>query len=120
VIFIHHSNKKNGQRGTSRKEDALDYVIKLDKPEKHDNKEGACFVMSFEKNRSWLGSDVESLHVKLIDTTDGKRTWEWSATKSDPLNAEINKLKAEGKSLREIAKELNVAPSTISRRNTHL
>lgn len=120
VIFIHHSNKKNGQRGTSRKEDALDYVIKLDKPEKHDNKEGACFVMSFEKNRSWLGSDVESLHVKLIDTTDGKRAWEWSATKSDHLNAEIGKLKAEGKSLREIAKELNVAPSTISRRNTHL
>jgi hypothetical protein len=30
VIFIHHSNKKNGQRGSSRKEDALDYVIKLD------------------------------------------------------------------------------------------
>ena len=68
----------------------------------------------------WLGSDVEGLHVKLIDTVDGKRAWEWSATKSDHLNAEIGKLKAEGKSLREIAKELNVAPSTISRRNTHL
>lgn len=119
VIFIHHSNKRNGQRGTSRKEDALDYVIKLDKPEKHDNKEGACFIMSFEKNRSWLGSDVESLQVKLIDNVDGKRQWEWTATKADHMNAEISRLKAEGKSVRKIADELNISPSTVSRRSAN-
>ncbi|MEI8124553.1 MAG: AAA family ATPase [Parachlamydiaceae bacterium] len=117
VIFIHHSNKKNGQRGSSRKEDALDYVIKLDKLEKYDNKEGACFGMSFEKNRSWLGSDVESLNVKLIDTIDGKREWEWSATRSDGMATEISKLKAEGKTVRDIAKELNISASTVSRRS---
>ena len=75
--------------------------------------------MSFEKNRSWLGSDVESLHVKLIDSVDGKRAWEWSASNNDPMNAEIARLKAEGKSVRKIAEELNVSASTISRRSTN-
>lgn len=32
VLFIHHSNKNGGQRGTSRKEDVIDNVVCLKHP----------------------------------------------------------------------------------------
>jgi len=114
VIFIHHANKRNEQRGTSRREDALDYVIKLSKPKKYKPEEGASFIMSFEKNRSWYGEDVEDLEVKLLDLADGKRRWEWS--KSNANVADIKDLLSEGKSFRKIADELGTSASTVCRR----
>jgi 5S rRNA maturation endonuclease (ribonuclease M5)/transcriptional regulator len=119
VIFIHHANKNNRQRGTSRREDILDYVIKLDKPSDYKPKDGANFVLSFEKHRSWFGTDVESLQVKLIDKADGKRVWEWSAIEEnfvDSEKLEIQRLHSQGKKQNEIAKELNVSTATVCRR----
>jgi DNA-binding CsgD family transcriptional regulator len=114
VIFIHHANKNNRQRGTSRREDILDYVIKLDKPSDYKPKDGANFVLSFEKHRSWFGTDVESLRVKLIDNCYGKRAWEWSAIEDEKL--EIERLLNQGKKQKDIAQELNISPSTGSRK----
>jgi putative DNA primase/helicase len=114
VIFIHHANKRNEQRGTSRREDALDYVIKLSKHKKYKPEDGASFIMSFEKNRSWYGEDVEDLEVKLLDLADGKRRWEWSM--SNVNVADITDLQGEGKSFREIADELGTSASTVCRR----
>lgn len=119
VIFIHHANKNNGQRGTSRREDILDYVIKLDKPSDYSSKEGANFILSFEKHRSWHGTDVESLRVKLTDQPDGKRTWQWSSVEGSPIDdktLEIERLFKEGKQQNEIAKELGISPATVSRK----
>lgn len=117
VVFIHHANKNNEQRGTSRREDALDYVIKLDKQKKYKPEDGASFIMSFEKNRSWYGKDVEELDVKLIDMSDGKRRWQWSVFEGSTVNVDdIKDLQKEGKSYRDIAKELGVSASTICRK----
>lgn len=119
VIFIHHANKNNRQRGTSRREDILDYVIKLDKPSDYKPKDGANFVLSFEKHRSWFGTDVESLRVKLIDQSDGKRVWEWSAIEEnfvDNEKLEIESLYSQGKKQKDIAKTLNISPATVSRK----
>lgn len=118
VIFIHHANKKNLPRGSSRREDALDYIIKLDRPSAYKAEDGASLVMSFEKHRSWYGTDVESIHAKLVDLPDGKQIWEWSILESQKNDgvAEIKKLQNEGKSYREIAEELGTSASTITRR----
>src|SRR6185436_7932703 len=53
VLLIHHSNKSGGQRGTSRKEDLLDTVITLRKPENYDPREGARFEVHYEKARGF-------------------------------------------------------------------
>ncbi len=120
VVFIHHANKNNGPRGSSRREDALDYVIKLDRPPNYKAEDGACFVLSFEKHRSWLGNDVESIHVKLVDLPDGKQTWEWSIFESNKNNemliAEIKRLKSQGKTHEEIGEEFGVSKSTVTRK----
>lgn len=120
VVFIHHANKNNGPRGSSRREDALDYIIKLDRPPNYKPEDGACCVISFEKYRSWHGKDVESIQAKLIDLCDGKQTWEWSVfegNKNDEmLVAEIKRLKSEGKTHKEIGKKFGVSKATVTRR----
>lgn len=118
VVFIHHANKSNGPRGSSRREDALDYVIKLDRPPNYKPEDGACFVMSFEKYRSWHGKDVESIQAKLVNLSDGKQTWEWSVFESNDemLVAEIKRLKSEGKTHEEIGEKFGVSKATVTRR----
>lgn len=94
----------------------LDYVIKLDKPSDYKPKDGANFILSFEKHRSWFGTDVESLRVKLIDQVDGKRVWEWSAIEENFVELEIESLYSQGKKQKDIAKALNISPATVSRK----
>lgn len=123
VIFIHHSNKsKSGQRGTSRREDALDYIIKLERPKRYRNKDGACFIMSFEKNRSLYGTDVESLDIKLVNLPDGKYAWEWSVYENQQDGegqeqiSEIKRLKSLGNTHEKIAEQLGISKATVSRK----
>jgi putative DNA primase/helicase len=55
VLVVHHSNRNGGARGLGRAEDALDLVIKLDRPEHHSPSEGARFILSYEKARGIPG-----------------------------------------------------------------
>jgi putative DNA primase/helicase len=49
VLFIHHAGKGGNQRGTSKREDILDTVIVLKRPENYSAKDGAVFEIHFEK-----------------------------------------------------------------------
>jgi AAA domain len=51
VLFIHHAGTNGRQRGTSRREDALDTVIALRRPEDYSLEQGARFEIHFEKLR---------------------------------------------------------------------
>lgn len=55
IVIIHHSGRSgNNMRGTSRREDAAFWVIRLDNPIKADGKsmDGTQFVSRFTKNRN--------------------------------------------------------------------
>ena len=52
VLFIHHAGTNGRQRGTSRREDALDTVIALRRPEDYSPEQGARFEIHFEKLRN--------------------------------------------------------------------
>ena len=56
VLFIHHSGKNGGQRGTSAKEDILDTVIGLRRPSDYEATEGARF------EGSWVPKQIRSKH----------------------------------------------------------
>ena len=51
IVMLHHSGKNGSSRGTSRRHDVLDTVIKLDRPFNYTQQEGAKFELSFEKTR---------------------------------------------------------------------
>jgi RecA-family ATPase len=65
VLFVHHGGKGGAQRGTSRKEDVLDSVVSLRRPEDYSPAEGARFEVHFEKSRGFTGTDAEPFEAAL-------------------------------------------------------
>ena len=109
VLFIHHSGKTGLQRGTSRREDVLDTVIKLQLPVDTSKNTGARFQIIFEKNRQFYGDDAEPFEVALVDGE-----WLMSSVEGSTYR-QVVKLKKEGLRPPEIAKELNIHRSSVSR-----
>ena len=59
VLLVHHARTNGRQRGTSRREDALDTVIALRRPEDYSPEQGARFEIHFEKLRNRVnGADA--------------------------------------------------------------
>jgi hypothetical protein len=114
VLFIHHSGKDGKQRGTSKREDLLDIVIGLRRPADYDPSQGACFEIHYEKARHLSGEDVAPIEAKL--TTDNKGLGVWTYRKvSDSTYDRVVSLSNEGLTQTEIANELEVNKSTVSR-----
>jgi putative DNA primase/helicase len=114
VLLIHHSNKNGGQRGTSRKEDLLDTVITLRKPENYDPKEGARFEVHYEKARSIYGEEATPFEAHLQEQ-NGKLCWHIQKLEQAQQN-QILTLRQEGLTQREIAEELGLSPAMVNRR----
>ena len=109
VLFIHHAGKGGAQRGTSRREDVLDTVLALRHPKDFDPRQGARFEIHFEKARHLVGDDTTPICAHL--TNEG---WSVRALEEE-RDCRILSLHAEGYSQTEIALELEVNKSTISR-----
>ena len=114
VLFIHHSGKNGQQRGTSKREDLLDVVIGLRRPPDYDPASGACFEIHFEKARHLSGDDVAPIEAQLTTDAKGICTWAWRKV-SDTTYDRVISLANEGLSQAEIANELEINRSTVSK-----
>lgn len=114
VIFIHHASKNGGQRGTSKREDVLDTVIVLKHPADYNPMDGAKFEIHFEKSRGFSGKDAEPLLASLVTDQYGKQKWAVETIESSTYQQVISLYK-EKLSPREIAEELDINKSTVSR-----
>jgi DNA-binding transcriptional ArsR family regulator len=113
VILVHHAGKSGSQRGTSKKEDLLDVVIGLSRPIDYDPQQGAAFVVEFSKARNLMGEDAESLEVAL-GGTDDRAAWTWRTAEASTFDRVVA-LTNEGLTPSEVATELSVNKSTVSR-----
>jgi len=113
VLFVHHANKGGTQRGTSAREDVLDTVIALKKPTGSSPSEGATFEVHFEKSRGFMGDDAKAF-IATMTSENGHQNWTKQSLDDNTFNRAI-KLSKEGLSGAEIARELDVNRSTISR-----
>jgi putative DNA primase/helicase len=109
VLFIHHAGKGGAQRGTSRREDVLDAVLALRHPKDFDPRHGARFEIHFEKARHLVGEDAAPLCAHLTEFG-----WTFQALEAE-RDQRILSLHVEGLTQTEIAAELEVNKSTISR-----
>ena len=110
VILVHHSNKNGQQRGTSAKEDNMDTVICLKRPEGYSESSGAVFEVHFEKARHFSGADAESFLARYSD--DGG----WSRAEISPGQKDrIRELKNDGLTRAEVARRLGLHRSTVGR-----
>ena len=113
VLFVDHAGKGGQQRGTSRKEDVLDAVINLRRPKQYSPSEGARFEVHFEKARGFDGDDAKPFEATLV-CSESKLTWNFRDIENRDYESAIDMLN-EGMTQTEIAKELDVNKSTISR-----
>lgn len=114
VLFLHHAGKGGAQRGTSKREDILDSVIALKRPEDYDPTEGARFELHFEKSRGIHGASVQPFEARVRQETGGRAIWttrDLESAKRDRIVA----LDEEGLTQAEIARELGINQSTVSR-----
>jgi len=114
VIFIHHAGKSGQQRGTSKKEDVLDTVIVLKKPKDWSASDGARFEVHYEKNRGFEGDEAKPFEARLVTNANGVAEWIYKGIEGTNKD-EALKLYEEGLSMTDIAKEVGVDKSTVSR-----
>lgn len=114
VILVHHSGKTGLQRGTSRREDVLDGVIKLEHPKGYQADDGARFEVKFEKARGLVGKDVEPFEVQLIQDADGAATWTTRSIGGRNHDKSIDLLRT-GMPADKVASELGIDRSTVYR-----
>jgi len=114
VMFIHHSGKNGEQRGTSRREDVLDTVLKLKLPGDYTPDRGANFEVHFVKSRGVFGDETKPFEAQLTVTPDGRDEW---AIKSLELSTaeKVADLLNEGIPQQEIAELLNVSKGYVSK-----
>ena len=109
VLLIHHAGKGGDQRGTSKREDVLDSVLRLDRPDDYEASEGARFNVTFTKTRGFTGDAANPLEARFAD---GRWT---TRPLADALAQRIYALADEGMSQREIATEIGKGVGTVNR-----
>lgn len=113
VVLTHHAGKGGQQRGTSKREDLLDVVLSLSRPKDYEPSQGAVFTVEFSKARNLAGVDAESIELQL-GGTDEQSSWTWRTVEASTYDR-IVELAREGLKPGEIAAELEINKSTVSR-----
>jgi hypothetical protein len=110
VLMVHHANKQGAQRGTNRREDVLDLVLALRRPDDYAPREGARMEIHFEKARGLHGDAVQPIEARLeTDDTNGVR-WTWGPARTDELTQLVALLK-EGLNPNQVARALGISKS---------
>lgn len=109
VLFIHHSGKGGEQRGTSKREDVMDTVIKLSRPDDYQQTQGARFLVEFTKARGMFGDDAEPFEASLADSV---WTMQEAVNERDALILALN---ADGLTQRAIARQVGVGVASVNR-----
>ena len=113
ILFVHHDGKGGQQRGTSRREDVLDTVLGLRRPEDYRSNQGARFEVVFEKARGFFGDAAQSFEARY-ETRDGAAVWSRTEISDTELKRVAEALR-EGMTVREAADELAMSKSKVQR-----
>ena len=113
VIFIHHANKEGKQRGSHKKEDVMDIVIQLKRPDDFlQGTDDTRIMIKYTKSRHMGATDTQDIEATL-KTIDGVLQWTWEAGDLDFTRA--MDLLNDGLSMAEVGDELSVSKSTVHR-----
>jgi putative DNA primase/helicase len=118
VLLVHHAGTNGRQRGTSRREDALDPVIALRGPEDYSPEQGARFEVHFEKLRNRVDGDAAAPFEAKLDAISADETagvrWP-DCDLRPPVLKRAAELFRNGLSVREVAGTLRVSKTEAGR-----
>ena len=119
VLLVHHAGVNGRQRGTSRREDALDTVIALRRPADYSPDEGARFEVHIEKARTLAGDGAlpfEAAIEPFITPDGGLPGIRWVARElKPPIFQQAAELYARGLSVREVKQALGISHGEAGR-----
>jgi putative DNA primase/helicase len=113
ILVIHHAGKGGQQRGTSRREDVLDTVIKLSHPVDYGPDQGARFEVHFDKARGLFGDKVRPFEARY-DERDGAAVWTRTEIADHDLARVVEAL-SDGLSIRKAGDALGLDKSKVQR-----
>jgi putative DNA primase/helicase len=112
VVLVHHEGKSGHQRGTTKREDVLDTIIRLKEREQAEGDDEGLFELRFEKTRGFYGIDTAPLIVRLA-TKSGTAEWTRETVK-DHIRDRVRELSQQDLPQKEIAKELGLTQGRVS------
>lgn len=113
IVFIHHANKEGKQRGSHKKEDVMDAVIRLKRPDDYIQGEGSTKILvQYTKARHLCGEQQQDIEATL-HTEENRLKWTWE--QGDILYMKAVNMLKEKMPVRDIAEELAIGKSTIHR-----
>ena len=118
ALLVHHAGVNGRQRGTSRREDALDTVIALRRPADYSPEQGARFEIHIEKARTLVGDGAIPFESKVepFVNESGRSGIRWMGRDLRPptLNRAAE-LFAQGQTVRQVATLLGLSRSEAGR-----
>ena len=116
VLLIHHQGKNGEQRGTSRREDHLEYVIALERRDDPNAPGALSFDLTWTKIRHLSGDQVSPIRATLVKLDPDKLAWKHCTPPTlAERDAKIKEMHDAGKTQAEIAAAVGVNKSTVSR-----
>ncbi len=112
VLMIHHSGKSGQQRGTSKREDILDSVLRLQQPSTDNYAEGARFEIHFEKSRGFYGDETKPFEASLAADEHGIPSWTWQDLEETTYD-KVSRMHEEGMEAKDIAADLNISRQAV-------
>lgn len=118
VILLHHEGKGGSPRGSSKREDVLDTIIKIKelKDDDLDDDDAARiktrFEISYPKHRDFFGKEAEPV-IATLDTASGATVWTHEPYRSNQMALVDALLKANTKQ-KDIATQLKLSPARVS------
>ena len=118
VLLVHHAGVNGRQRGTSRREDALDLVIGLRRPADYSPEQGARFEVHVEKSRTLVGDEALPFEamVEAFVSESGRAGIRWVGRDlKPPVLHRAAELFRDGHTVRQVADLLGVSRSEAGR-----
>lgn len=114
VCVVHHAGRSGtNMRGTSRREDAAFWVMRLDAPNTADTIDGARFIGRFTKNRE--GVEGESGPWQWTFRSDASGATDAHHARMDNLDMFVQQVRDGVESCTDIAAEMGVSAGTVSK-----
>jgi hypothetical protein len=110
VILLVHENRTGQARGTSKREDIIEALVRLKECADKSTEDESVFELSFPKARNT--TDKKPLRLIASNSENGLVEWEW-----EPAEDNFSRVKAgleAGKTQSQIAKELGVSKGLVS------
>lgn len=116
IMLVHHEGRSGKPRGSSKREDVLDFMIGLKPVRAKDSdpvsEDETRVELTFTKARAFFGYDAEP-RIIAMSTKNGTVQWRHE-TSAQHSREQIATLHRKGWKQADIAKELDVTPSWVS------